>query len=185
MQRRKIISDGREAVGRHSALAETVRVMLRYKAWADEFVFDNVARLPEEEAYKCRQSTFPSIVQTLNHVYVVDDIFRHHLQGLGHAYQARVTPETPALSGLRNAVCAMDKWYIDSFDAWSDADLALRVEFEFVGGGSGSMTRGEIALHIVNHTTYHRGFVGDMLRQVPFIWPANDLTVFLRDHYRR
>jgi uncharacterized damage-inducible protein DinB len=185
MQRTKIISDHQEAVGRPSGLAEAVRMMLRYKAWADEFVFGNVARIPEEEAYKRRQSTFPSIVQTLNHVYVVDDIFRHHLQGRRHEYKARVTPETPDLAELRDAVRAMDTWYIDSFDAWSDADLDLSVEFEFVGGGSGSMTRGEIALHIVNHTTYHRGFVGDMLRQVPFVWPANDLTVFLRDHYRR
>jgi uncharacterized damage-inducible protein DinB len=185
MQRSEIISDHQEAVDRRSSLAETVRMMLRYKAWADGFVFDNITRIPEEETYARRQSTFPSIVQTLNHVYVVDDIFRHHLQGLRHAYQARVTPETPVLSELRDAVRAMDTWYIDSFDAWSDEDLDSRVEFEFVGGGSGSMTRGEIALHIVNHTTYHRGFVGDMLRQVPFTWPANDLTVFLRDHYRR
>src|SRR5438270_2273075 len=184
MQRITTSPDDQSVLARHCALAETVRMMLRYKAWADEFVFEHVAKIPEEEAYKRRQSTFPNIVQTLNHVYVVDDIFRHHLQGLRHAYQARVTPETPALSELRGAVRAMDAWYIDSFDAWSDADLALRVEFEFVGGGSGSMTRGEIALHIVNHTTYHRGFVGDMLRQVPFVWPANDLTVFLRGHYR-
>jgi len=162
----------------------TVRMLLRYKAWADGFVFKHVRQIPAEEAYKPRQSTFENIVQTLNHVFVVDDIFRHHLEGRSHPYEARVTREAPALADLENAVRAMDQWYVRTFDGWSEDELAVRVDFEFVGGGAGSMTRAEIALHIVNHTTYHRGFVGDMLRQVPFVWPANDLTVFLRDHDR-
>jgi uncharacterized damage-inducible protein DinB len=36
-------------------------------------------------------------------------------------------------------------------------------------------------LHIVNHTSYHRGFVADMFYQVPARPPVTDLTVFLRD----
>lgn len=46
------------------------------------------------------------------------------------------------------------------------------------------MTRGEIILHLVNHATYHRGFVGDLLNQASVNPPATDLTVFLRDAYR-
>ncbi|SHG90587.1 DinB family protein [Marinomonas polaris DSM 16579] len=58
------------------------------------------------------------------------------------------------------------------------------VTFEFVGGGAGEMSLIEIIFHIVNHGTYHRGFVSDMMYQVPSIPPANDYTVFLRDVYR-
>jgi len=47
------------------------------------------------------------------------------------------------------------------------------------------MTREEILRHVVNHSTYHRGFVGDMLYQVPASSPANDLPVFLRDAFHR
>ena len=43
------------------------------------------------------------------------------------------------------------------------------------------MTRGEIILHIVNHTSYHRGFAADLFYQVPAKPPTTDLTVFLRD----
>jgi uncharacterized damage-inducible protein DinB len=46
------------------------------------------------------------------------------------------------------------------------------------------MTCEQIILHLVNHATYHRGFVGDMMYQARVTPPANDLTVFLRDHYR-
>ena len=43
------------------------------------------------------------------------------------------------------------------------------------------MTRAEILLHIVNHTTYHRGFVAEMIYRVPAPAPTTDLPVFLRD----
>jgi uncharacterized damage-inducible protein DinB len=33
----------------------------------------------------------------------------------------------------------------------------------------------------VNHTSYHRGFVGEMMYKVPVRAPTTDLTVFLRD----
>ena len=46
------------------------------------------------------------------------------------------------------------------------------------------MTREEIVLHLVNHSTYHRGYVGDMLKQVPYYRPANDLTMLVRDQWR-
>jgi uncharacterized damage-inducible protein DinB len=36
-----------------------------------------------------------------------------------------------------------------------------------VGGGDGAMTRGQILLHLVNHTSYHRGFVADLFYQLP------------------
>ncbi|WP_232443182.1 DinB family protein [Burkholderia ubonensis] len=124
------------------------------------------------------------MVHTLNHVYVVDDIFRHHLQGKKHTYTSRNTDHTPAVSDLWKAVQEMDRWYIDLVDTWSDADLAKAVHFEFVGGGEGVMTREQIVLHVVNHATYHRGFVGDMMYQVPFAPPSNDLPVFIRGHYR-
>jgi uncharacterized damage-inducible protein DinB len=55
------------------------------------------------------------------------------------------------------------------------------VNFQFVDGGAGTMSRSEIILHIVNHDAYHRGLVSDMMYQVPAIPPANDLTVCLRD----
>ena len=43
------------------------------------------------------------------------------------------------------------------------------------------MTCAEIALHLATHTTYHRGYIADMLSQVPAHPPTTDLTVFIQD----
>lgn len=163
---------------------ETVAMMIRYKAWADELTYAMVMGLPDGEALKERPTRFGNMVHTLNHVHVVDDIFRHHLEGRKHGYTARNTEYTPPVERLRAAVQDMNRWYVDLVDSWSPEDLDTVVRFEFVGGGAGAMTREEIVLHVVNHATYHRGFVGDMAYQVPLAPPANDLPVFLRDHYR-
>jgi uncharacterized damage-inducible protein DinB len=37
-----------------------------------------------------------------------------------------------------------------------------------------------IVLHVVNHKTYHRGHIADMLFQIPVQPPTTDLPVFLR-----
>ena len=55
------------------------------------------------------------------------------------------------------------------------------VNFEFIGGDTGSMSRADIILHIANHGTYHRGFVGDMMYQASVTPPANDFPVCLRE----
>jgi uncharacterized damage-inducible protein DinB len=157
------------------------RALTRYNAWANGLIFDAVAALPEGEAIKPRRSVFRSMVHTLNHNYVIDRIFQAHLEGRSHGYTARNTPEHPPLAELWRAQRDLDHWYVNWSDQISDAALSERVNFSFVGGGEGVMTRGEILQHLVNHTSYHRGFVAQMMYDVPARPPTTDLTVFLRD----
>lgn len=162
-----------------------VQMLTRYKAWANDLTFESVAALPEAELMKERQTGFKTILHTMNHVYVVDDIFKAHLEGREHGYVARNTESVPPLDALRKATVAMDRWYIGLADRLTDRELAEVIRFEFVGGGQGAMSRLEILLHLVNHATYHRGFVSDMLYQVPVRPTANDLPVFLRDVWNK
>lgn len=155
--------------------------MLRYKAWANEISYSTAATLPVEELTRVRSTNFKTIAFTLNHIYVVDDIFKAHLTAVSHSYTARNTPTHPPLPELHAAVRAMDRWYLDHAASLSEPDLHELIHFQFVGGGQGSMTRLEIFLHLVNHTTYHRGFVADMFNQCGVFPRASDLSVFLRD----
>ena len=159
----------------------TARMLTRYNAWANKLIFDAVAALPEGEATKPRQTLFKNFVHTLNHNYVIDRIFQAHLEGRDHGYTARNTADHPPLDELWRAQAIVDEWYIAWSDGMTEAQLEERVPFNFVGGGEGVMTRGEMLLHVVNHTTYHRGFAADLFYQVPARPPTTDLTVFLRD----
>jgi uncharacterized damage-inducible protein DinB len=162
----------------------SVRMLVRYKAWANNITYSTVLALPDGEALRPRPTRFGNMVHTLNHIYVIDDIFKAHLEGRKHGYTARNTKNTPPLEELWQAVRTIDAWYMDYVDMLTEQSLHEMIHFEFVDGGQGAMTREEIVLHVINHGTYHRGFVGDMLYQVPAASPANDLPVFLRDVYR-
>ena len=161
---------------------KTARMLARYNRWANDVFFGYVAELPPEEVTKPRQTLFKNIVHTLNHNYVIDSIFRAHLEGRDHGYTARNTAEPPALEALREKQREVDDWYIEWSDRMTDTALDETVKFTYVGGGDGAMTRGQMLMHVVNHTSYHRGFAGDLLFQIPGKRaPTTDLTVFLRD----
>jgi uncharacterized damage-inducible protein DinB len=102
---------------------------------------------------------------------------RSHLEGREHGFTARNTPDWPPLDEQWSKQRALDI-------AWSDrlteSELDRKVHFTYVGGGERVRTCAEIALHLANHTTYHRGYIADMLYQVPANPPTTDLTVFSR-----
>ena len=164
---------------------QTARMLTRYNAWANKLIFDAVAALPDDEATKERVSLFKNMVHTLNHNFVIDSIWQAHLEGREHGYEARNTPGHPPLAELWRTQQAIDAWYIAWSDGLSDAALDEKVSFTLIGGNPGEMTRGEILLHVVNHTSYHRGFVADLFFQVPARPPTTDLPVFLRESGER
>lgn len=159
----------------------TARTLTRYNAWANRIFFDAVFALPEGEAVKMRPTLFKNIVHTLNHNYVIDSIFRAHLEGREHGYTARNTVDPPPLAELWAAQQGFDAWFIAWSDTLSAAQIDETIDFTFVGGGAGAMSRGEIIQHLIIHTSYHRGFAADMFFQVPARPPTTDLPVFLRD----
>lgn len=156
-------------------------MLARYNAWANRVIFGAVGALPAGEAEKPRSTLFKNMVHTLNHNYVIDRIFQAHLEGRRHEYTARNTAEHPPLAELRRSQDELDAWYVRWAESIAEPKLDEVVEFEFVGGGEGAMTRGQMLLHVVNHTSYHRGFVADLFFQVPARPPVTDLTVYLRD----
>ncbi|TAM86930.1 MAG: damage-inducible protein DinB [Candidimonas sp.] len=158
-----------------------LQTLTRYSAWANTLFFSALEALPAGEATKERPTVFKNMVHTFNHIYVIDSIFKAHLEGRPHHYTARNTPTPPPLAELRQLMETMDQWYIGYASALSARQHDERVRFQFVGGGDGVMSRDEIITHIVNHATYHRGTVADLMHQVPAKPPVVDLTVFLRD----
>lgn len=160
---------------------EQIKMLMRYNAWANKKMFNAVAALPEGEAVKERVTLFKNMVNTLNHQYVVHLIWQAHLQGREHGMQSLDTKVCTELAPLWQAQQDIDAWYIGWADALTKARADETVNFTLVGGNHGSMRRGEIALHVVTHCSYHRGWVADLFFQVPEHPPSMDLPVYHRE----
>ena len=163
----------------------TARMLADYRGWADRITYDAVAALPPGEATRQRQTLFKTVIGTLNHNLLIDLVWQAHVEGRDHGFEARNVVLHDDLAALWTAQQAMNRWWIDWAAAESPESLAEVVPFRFIGGEPSAMTRGEILLHVVNHGSYHRGWVAEMFFDVPAANPATDLPVFLREKARR
>jgi uncharacterized damage-inducible protein DinB len=145
------------------------------KSWTNRELFDAVASVTDEDHAAARETA----TRTLNHIYIVDQIFRAHLTGEKHGYTATNTPETPDLGELHFAVAETDGWFEKYVATVSDATLAEKISFQFTDGDSGTMTREEMLFHVLSHGSYHRGNVGQVLKGMSVPPPRDLLTKFL------
>ena len=156
-----------------------IRRMVHYRAWADGLTFEAVKALPPGEATKERPTLFKTMINTLNHNLVIDLIWQGHLEGRDHGFKARNLLLHADLAELWAEQQAAHRWYRDYAAAQSDAALDEVVPFKFLSGVEGKMTRADMLLHVVNHGTYHRGWVADMFFQVPAKNPSTDIPDFV------
>lgn len=171
-----------EHQGTRAMLTTEAAVMLaNYNNWADQTLFQAVQALPAGVASQSRQTTFGSMIGTLNHNYQVDLIWRAHLLGEKHGFSSRRDVLHPDLDDLAAEQSKVNQWYIDWAGNQTTTSLSERLAFNFVSGQAGEMPRGGIFLHIVNHKTFHRGWVCEMFFNSGHRPPQTDLSVYLTE----
>jgi uncharacterized damage-inducible protein DinB len=158
-----------------------LRMLTRYKAWADDRFLAAVATLPDADLVAPQPIVFGSLLRTCHHAYLMDVAWRANLLGEPHGLVTRNPVEHPPLKELRHRQAEIDAWYVAYADALSESEAAAIVRFTFIGGGEGEMARRDMLLHVVNHATYHRGHAADMLYHFGTMAPTTDLPVFLRE----
>lgn len=153
---------------------QTLKSLFAYKAWANRELFALLASLSAEHAEQLH-----TCIRTLNHIHVVDRLFRAHLGAEPRPFDATNTKETPSLAQLRADVEATDAWYVNYVAALPASACAEMLDFTFTDGDRGRMSREEILLHVVTHGGYHRGNVGQLLKSISVAPPRDLYTKFL------
>jgi uncharacterized damage-inducible protein DinB len=160
---------------------DTAVMLARYGEWADRVLFKAIEALPDGALQAPRETLFGSMIGTLNHNLQVDLIWRAHLLGERHGFTSRRDMLHPDFGDLVREQLRIDQWYID-WSAGQDVDsLNERLSFTFVSGQAAEMTRGAMFLHVVNHKTYHRGWVAEMFFASDINPPETDLSIFLSE----
>lgn len=152
----------------------TLKSLFAYKAWAHHELFALLATLPSQHA-----ESLHTCIRTLNHIHVVDRIFRAHLAGEARPFDATNTKDTPSLEALRADAAATDAWYVSYVAGLTEPQLAEVIDFTFTDGDRGRMSREEMLLHVTAHGAYHRGNVGQVLKSIQVVPPRDLYTKFL------
>ena len=155
--------------------------LCRYKVWADQVFYQAVAELPAEEISRERPMLFGSILNLLHHVYAMNVVWQQHMTGGEHDYAQR-NPPACEFAELRSKQAELNGWLVEYVTHLCRAEATETVHFEFIGGGSGNMTRAAMIQHMVNHSSYHRGHIEGVFYQLGVEPPTTDIPVFLRDN---
>jgi uncharacterized damage-inducible protein DinB len=160
--------------------ADDIRLLIDYHYWARDRLLAAVEPLTTEQYNADLGSSFPSLRDTLVHLYSAEWIWHRRLNGDSPA--AMLAPDTfPDFSALQRA--------------WRDHETMMR---EFLAGIGDAVDRvvsyrttdgrtfaepiAQILQHVVNHGSYHRGQVTTMLRQLKAAPPKGmDLIAFHRE----
>ncbi len=154
---------------------KNLETLFAQKSWANHELFSTLSALPEDAHIEA----ITSATRTLNHIYVVDEIFRGHLCGRQTQFTATNTPETPDLGQLHFSVAETDAWYLQYVKQLPTSEIDQVIRFRFTDGDTGEMTREEMLLHVITHGAYHRGNVGQILKSISVAPPRDLLTKFL------
>lgn len=146
-----------------------------YKRWAMQRTLEAIRAVDAR--------AFPASVafarQQLNHIVIVEELFRARLLGEAPPHAATNSAEVSALEALAMRLEASDQWYAAHLAALAPAQWDQALRFRFADGRDGCMTRREILFHVLNHATYHRGAIGHALDLAGVPHPADTYTVFI------
>ena len=158
-----------------------LQMLTRYKAWADQQLLAVASGMSEEALAAPQSIVFGSLLRTMHHVYAMDLVWQANLLGQSHGFTSRNPVDCPPIEELALLQADIDAWYVNYAETLTEAEHDEDVTFTFIAAGPGIMSREAMLLHVVNHATYHRGHVGDMMYACGVEPPTTDLPVFLKE----
>lgn len=154
-----------------------------YNRWANGRMLDAAASLTAEQRTRDLGSSFPSVHATLAHVLSVEWVWLQ--RWLGDSPTS--IPSAWDLSGfdtLRSQWVQVEADQSAFLEDLTDTDLRRVVSYRNVAGEPFTAPLRQLLRHVVNHSTYHRGQVATLFRQLGIGVPATDLGLFYRERER-
>lgn len=160
-------------------MVEEIKELYAYNRWANRRLLDAVSRLGSGEYTRELGSSFPSVRDTLVHILSAEWVWLSRWRG-------------------RSPAGIPDSWDVSTFDGlraqWTEVErdqqafvsdltegaLGRSIAYRNTSGEPFEQPLGEMLRHVVNHSTYHRGQVVTMLRQLGAEATATDLILFYR-----
>jgi uncharacterized damage-inducible protein DinB len=158
-----------------------LHTLLEYHYWARDRLLAAIEQLSREQLTANRGNSFPSIFDTMVHLYGADWIWLSRWEGTSPT-ALPASSEFADLAALRAV--------------WTDNEARLRALVERLGdegiqrpityrgwdGREQAQIFWQMFQHLVNHGSYHRGQVTTMLRQIDVAPPKSmDLIAFYRE----
>jgi len=148
-----------------------------YNRWANARVCDAVAKLTAEQYKRDLSNSFHSVRDTLTHILAAEWIWLRRWQG--ESPKALLAPaDFPDLAALRTKWMEVERERTAFVNNLTDELLNAPISYLNLKGEKWTYPLWQMLQHLVNHSTYHRGQVTTMLRQLGAEPAATDFLLF-------
>lgn len=154
-----------------------IEELYRYNRWANGRMFDAVSSLTKEEFTKDLTSSHPSVRDTLTHIVWAEWIWLQRWKGTSPqvVFDPKDFPHAGTLQARWVDVEIEQRAFIQTVT--TGALLGL-VQYVSLQGQTWRYPLWRQMYHVVNHSSYHRGQLTTMLRQLEAQPMATDFLVF-------
>lgn len=151
--------------------------LIAYNRWATGRILDAAGRLTDEQLGRPLGGSFPSVRETLAHVVAAEWVWLSRWGGdpLGKAPDVSGCTDVRALRERWQVLCEAQSAYLAGL---TEAALERSVSIITRTGITAELPLYETLRHVVNHSTYHRGQVATLLRQLGAEPVATDLFLY-------
>ena len=161
----------------------SIRELFDYQEWAHERIFTALRQLSDEQYTRTLVSSYPTIRETMSHMMFAEWLWLERMKGQSPTAQPDWTTD-PSVATLdaKGRETASERRAL--LDVLSDAAVNAPLDYRNMKGVSSTNLLADVLIHVVNHTTYHRGQVVTMMRQVGGVPPNTDYIAYRRESTR-
>lgn len=163
-----------------TGLSGASRQLLLYTLWADRICLKAVEQVRPDDLVRDAGTSFGSLLGTLSHILVAQRLWLARFEGktLERLPRESDFPTLEALSAGWAETSAELGFFLASL---AEEQVHSEIGWTSTEGHDHRCPLWQPLLHLVNHSTYHRGQVISLLRQMGYNAPATDLIYFLID----
>lgn len=161
-------------------MMDEIRELYAYNRWANRRILDAAAVLDAASFTRDLGSSFHSVQDTLVHILGAEWIWLSRWKGTSPT-------GLPASWDLSTYDALCERWaeverdQAAFVDGLTELDLGRAITYRNMKGEGFKNTLGQMLRHVVNHSSYHRGQVATLLRQLGAQAVSTDLIRFYRE----
>ncbi|HWI91916.1 MAG TPA: DinB family protein [Flavisolibacter sp.] len=161
-------------------MKEILAQLSAYNIWANQALLDTIIRLSEEEQKQELPSSFKSLYATVLHMLDAENIWWQRMK-----LQERITRPSENFTGdmkeAANSLLNQNRQWNEWINSANEHQLNHVFHYQNTKKEQFKQPIYQMLLHMLNHGTYHRGQLVNMLRQLGVEKvPATDFIVWSR-----
>jgi uncharacterized damage-inducible protein DinB len=163
-------------------MLRAIRETLAYTVWADRAMLAALAQASPEDLHRDTGSSFPSLLDTMGHILGAERVWLSRFVG-----NPGYLPALSSYDSLEAIRAGFEEFWpeLESYMASLDAaGLAFELTWTNTKGVTRTQPVYRLLLHFVNHSSYHRGQLVTMLRQLGYTPPGTDMVYHLADQHK-